>query len=278
VSGFALIHSTPEPDPTLPVAVVTGGGRNIGRAIAARLREDGYQVLITVFDGRATQDAAGAPASVSTAEAAEIGERLGVDVVACDLADGNACRELVRLVADRYERLDCLINNAATWTYGPALGVSDDVWRYVLEVNVIAILRLIREAHPLLRAAPAPRVVNMSSIGAEWSGNGVGPYNVSKAAVSSLTRALAIELADDGIVINAIAPGFIVTSSNAHELDDPGVLGRRLALIPGGQPGQPDDVAHLVSFLASPRLEFVTGAVVRIDGGQLAGAATGLIE
>jgi NAD(P)-dependent dehydrogenase (short-subunit alcohol dehydrogenase family) len=277
VSATAVVHARSNPDHDAPVALVTGGARNIGLAIAGRLQTDGYQVLVTTYEVPGGPEAAGEPASVPAAEAAALGARRDWDVLTCDLATPQACVDLVAFIAARYGRLDCLVNNAATWTYGPALQVSDDDWRRVLEVNVLAAVRLIREAHPLMRSSPAPRIVNVSSIGAEWAGNGVAPYNVSKAGVNSLTRALAVELADDGILVNAIAPGFIDTSSNGHELGDAEVLGRRLALVPAGKPGAPEDVANLVSFLASPDLAFVTGSIVTIDGGQLAGARTGLI-
>jgi 3-oxoacyl-[acyl-carrier protein] reductase len=278
VSAFEVLHERSSIDSDAPVALVTGGARNIGRAIAARLQADGYQVVATTFERAGAREEPGAPASVAATEASALGASCDWDVVACDLADGEACGELVSLIQRRYHRLDCLVNNAATWTYGPALEVSDEEWRYVLEINVIALVRLIRLSHALLRASYAPRVVNLSSIGAEWSGNGVAPYNVSKAGVSSLTRALSIELADDGILVNAIAPGFIETSSNWHELGSADVLERRLALIPTGAPGSPEDVANLVSFLASPSLRFITGTVMTIDGGQLAGARRGLIQ
>jgi 3-oxoacyl-[acyl-carrier protein] reductase len=264
--------------PTLedaPVALVTGAARNIGHAIANRLQEDGYQIVATVYAGDPLPGP-GAPANVSISEGRELGERQGWDVLSCDLAASTACEELIRHVRERYRRLDCLVHNAATWTYGPALGVEDKDWQRVFDVNVLTIVRLVRAAHSMLRMAPQPRVVNISSIGAEWAGNGVAPYNVSKAGVSALTRALAVELAPDRILVNAVAPGFIDTSSNSHELEDPSALQHHLRLIPADRMGLPEEVANAVSFLAAPRLGFVTGCVLRIDGGQLAGASSQL--
>lgn len=258
-----------------PVALVTGAARNIGYAIANRLQEDGYQIVATVYAGELLSGL-GAPAKVSLSEGRELGERRGWDVLSCDLAAPGACEKLIGHMQERYRRLDCLVHNAATWTYGPALEVEDKDWLRVFNVNVLTIVRLVRAAHSLLRAAPEPRVVNISSIGAEWAGNGVAPYNVSKAGVSALTRALAVELASDRILVNAVAPGFIDTSSNSHELENPSVLQHHLRLIPAGRLGLPEEVANAVSFLAAPQLGFVTGCVLRIDGGQLAGASSQL--
>jgi NAD(P)-dependent dehydrogenase (short-subunit alcohol dehydrogenase family) len=272
-----VLHERSEPATNAPVALVTGAARNIGRAVASRLQGDGYQLVVTTYEEPGASDSPGAPASIAADEAAELGAQRDWDVVACDLGEERSGSELVAFIAARYGRLDCIVNNAATWTYGPALSISDADWRAVLEVNVVAIVRIVRAAYPLLCASPAPRVVNISSTGARWAGNGVAPYNVSKAAVSSLTRALAIELADDGILINAVAPGIIETSSNARDLDDPAVRARRLAIVPLGRTGTPEEVANIVAFLASPELGFVTGSVVTIDGGQLAGARRGLI-
>ena len=277
MSALALLHTRSHPDAGAPVALVTGAARNIGLAIAGRLQTDGYQLVVTTYEHTIDADRPGGPASVGAAEAADLGAQHDWDVIGCDLADEGAVAELVSLVETRYGRLDCVVNNAATWAYGPALSISDAKWREVFEVNVLAIVRLVRAVHPLLCASPAARVVNLSSIGARWSGNGVAPYNVSKAAVSSLTRALATELADDRILVNEVAPGIIETSSNAHELNDPAIRSRRLALVPLGRTGTPEEVANVVALLASPALGFVTGSVVTIDGGQLAGARRGLI-
>ena len=169
MSGRLLVHERPVIVRAQPVAVVTGASRNIGSAIASRLQDDGYQIVATVFEGEPPSN--GTPATVSKLEADEIARKNDWDVVLLDLADPSASEELVSFVRERYGRLDCLVNNAATWTYGPALSISDERWRNVLDVNVLALVRLVRESHPLLREAPAARIVNLSSIGAEWSGN-----------------------------------------------------------------------------------------------------------
>ena len=267
----------PHPDPRSPVALVTGAGRNIGLAIARRLQSDGYQIVTTIFAGDPLSGS-GSPSRVGIDEGRRLGQENDWDVVSCDLSDRGQCGQVVEFVRQRYGRLDCLVNNAATWTYGPALDVSDDDWSRVLDVNVVAIVRLVRSCVDLLRASSAPRIVNLSSIGADWSGNGVAAYNVSKAGVGALTRCLAVELAPDGILVNAVAPGFIETTSNSHELDEPEIMADHLSLIPLDGTGSPDDVANIVSLLSSPRLAFVTGSIIRIDGGQLAGAKTSYVR
>ncbi len=268
--AFAVAHlSTRQAAGDAPVAVVTGAGRNIGRAIAKRLQEDGYRIIGTVFSDDPLEGT-GAPARVETAEGQALGEQEGWDIVSCDLSDAGACAGLVDLATARYERLDCVVHNAATWTYGPALEVPDADWTRVFDVSVLALVRVVRAAEAMLKASPHPRVVALSSISADWAGIGVAPYSVAKAGVSALVRALAVELASSGILINAVAPGFIATTSNP-QLEVPDDLRRRLSVVPLARAGLPEEVADVVSFLASPRLGFVTGSTVRIDGGQLAG-------
>jgi meso-butanediol dehydrogenase / (S,S)-butanediol dehydrogenase / diacetyl reductase len=256
-----------------PVALVTGGARNIGHAIANRLHDDGFEIVVTIYEGDPL-GGPGAPSRTTMDAGRDLGEKQDWDVLTGDLGDLGACEHLVNLVTERYGRLDCLIHNAATWTYGPALEVSDFDWRRVFDVDVLALVRLTRSAYPFLKRAPAPRVVAIGSIAAEWAGNGVGPYNVAKAGLNSLVRTLAVELAPDQILVNAVAPGLIETSTNGHELTDPDMTERHLLLIPMRRSGQPDEVARAVSFLASPELGFVTGSVLRIDGGQLAGTTS----
>jgi NAD(P)-dependent dehydrogenase (short-subunit alcohol dehydrogenase family) len=252
-----------------PVAVVTGTGENIGQAIAGRLRRDGFRIVGTVYDADPLRGP-GAPARVGLDEGRRIGEKQGWDVAWCDLADDDACLGLIDLVRSRYGRLDCIVHNAATWTYGQALSVEDADWHRVYDVSVLGFVRLVRHGLRLLRASPSARVVALSSIAAELSGYAVAPYSAAKAAVSSAVRSLALELAPEGILVNAVAPGFIETSTNT-EFDDPDSLRKRVGIIPLGRAGTPEEVAHVVAFLASPELGFVTGTIVRIDGGQLAG-------
>ncbi len=256
-----------------PVACVSGASGNIGRAIGRRLAEDGFHVVATVFDGPASGAQPGDPLYSDAASGHALGTDEGWDVVTCDLGDSEQCRQLIAWVGERHGRLDCLVNNAATWSFGSISETSDADWSRVFDVNVFALVRLVREGRQLLRDAPAPRVVNIGSTAGVVPEAGIGPYSVSKAAVHSLTAWMAIELADDGILVNAVAPGFIDTSSNAQYMSAERLPGR-LERIPTGRAGTTAEVANVVSFLASPTLGFVTGVVVRCDGGQVAGSHT----
>jgi NAD(P)-dependent dehydrogenase (short-subunit alcohol dehydrogenase family) len=253
------------------VACVTGAAGNIGRAIGRRLAADGFHVVATVYGGPGADRPAGHPLYTGKPSGEALGVEEGWDVVTADLADASHCRKLLAWVEEHHGRLDCLVNNAATWNFGSLAETTDADWRDVLEVNVVAIARLVREGRRLLRESNAARVVNVGSTAGFVPEAGIGPYSVSKAAVHALTAWMAVELADDGVLVNAVAPGFIDTSSNAQYLTDER-LPARLARIPAGRPGTTEEVAGAVSFLASPGLGFVTGTVLRCDGGQLAGS------
>jgi NAD(P)-dependent dehydrogenase (short-subunit alcohol dehydrogenase family) len=226
-----------------------------------------------VYGGPGADRPAGHPLYTGKPSGEALGVEEGWDVVTADLADASHCRKLLAWVEEHHGRLDCLVNNAATWSFGSLAETTDADWRDVLEVNVVAIARLVREGRRLLRESNAARVVNVGSTAGFVPEVGIGPYSVSKAAVHALTAWMAVELADDGVLVNAVAPGFIDTSSNAQYLTGER-LPARLARIPVGRPGTTEEVAGAVSFLASPGLGFVTGTVLRCDGGQLAGSSS----
>jgi 3-oxoacyl-[acyl-carrier protein] reductase len=241
--------SDPSTEPP-KVALVTGATRNIGRAVAERLQDDGYTIVAT--------------ASPRDEDPEILGPERGWDVQALDLADAAACRALLSYVEDRHGRIDCLVNNAATWVYA-GLHTSDEEWRQVLEVNVVAPARLVRDALPLLRRAGGARIVNIGSISAWFSERDQVAYSASKAALHALTRAFAVELAPEGMTVNAVAPGLMDTTTNQVEPGDP-----RPRLVPSGGFGSPREVANLVSFLASAEACYINGAVVTCDGGVTA--------
>jgi NAD(P)-dependent dehydrogenase (short-subunit alcohol dehydrogenase family) len=186
-----------------------------------------------------------------------------------DVADAGACAEGIEWLEREAGRLDILVNNAGAWFEEPIAESTDEHWRHVLEVNVVAPVRLLRLALPLLRRSLHPRIVNIGSKNGFRGEPGLASYGVSKAAMNAVTREVAAEFAQWGIIVNCLAPGVIDTESNAEILaGDVSTVYRRR--IPLGRFGTSEEVAHAVRFLSSEDCTFATGSVFLIDGGQLA--------
>jgi NAD(P)-dependent dehydrogenase (short-subunit alcohol dehydrogenase family) len=246
------------------VALVTGAAKNIGLAIASALDAAGFGIVATTFAGSpgwGKDD----PVAVTPDEATSLGASRNWDVLSCDLADPDDCRQLMAFIRDRYGRLDCLVNNAGTWVWA-GVETSDDDWRHVLEVNVVAPARLVREACSLLAGSPCGRVVNVGSVSGLFSERGQAAYSASKAALHALTRSFAIELASERVTVNAVAPGLMRTSTNAAD----GETSARSSVVPLGVLGPPEEVGRLVAFLASEQAGYITGAIIPCDGGATA--------
>lgn len=260
--SFFIAHQASSNSGRPPVALVTGAARNLGLAIALALSEAGFAIVAATHEGDGLSPRADGPVLVSREDAHSLGLVHNWDVVSCDLATAEDCGQLIAFIRDRYERLDCLVNNAATWVWS-GVETSDEQWRQLLEVNVLAPARLVREAYTLLAHAPCGRVVNIGSISGFFSERQQTAYSTSKAALHGLTRSLAIELASDAITVNAVAPGLMRTSTNTA-----GALSH--SDVPLGMLGSPDDVGQLVAFLASEAAGYITGAVIPCDGGAMA--------
>lgn len=237
-----------------PLALVTGAARGIGKAIAARLAEDGFEVIVLDRDGAAAQ-----------ACAREIGA--GARAAVADLLDREATAALIA----RERPLSALVNNAGIFDERAFFDLSVEDFRRMYDVNLIAMFALSQAA--AARMKPGAKIVNIASrafLGARNHAH----YVASKAAVVGLTRAMAMELAARGVLVNAVAPGLVDTP--LLQALTPERMAAQLALQPTGKAGRPQDIANAVAFLAAPRMDFITGQVLMVDGGKSLGGGLGL--
>ena len=244
------------------VALVTGAGRGIGKAIAARLSADGAAVVVNDVDEDVAREAsAGIPSSA---------------IAVGSVADSAATDEMVAVAEREFGTLDIVVNNAGLTRDSTIHRMSDEDWDIVLDVALKGTFYVCRSAARLLRRKDAEhhrKVVNISSINGVYGVAFNANYSAAKAGVIGLTKSLAREWAPLRINVNAVAPGFVETRLTAarQEGDEfgiaPAVLEQVHAQIPIGRVGQPYDVAALVAWLSSPDSDYVTGQVVETHGG-----------
>lgn len=246
---------------TEKTVVVTGATSGIGRAAAEAFARDGAAVVAV---GRDLEVLARVVAAIAGAG----GRALGC---AADVTTDEAPERIVRTAIDGFGRLDVLVNAAGAIATGTIETTSDEAWDAMMAVNLRAPFRLMRAAASAL-AARKGSVVNVSSVNGLRSFPGVLAYCVSKAGVDHLTRCAALEMAGLGVRVNAVNPG--VTVTNLHRRSGMGepqyaaFLERSKETHPLGRPGQPEDVASLILFLASDRAGWMTGETIPIDGGR----------
>ncbi|MBW3603074.1 MAG: SDR family oxidoreductase [Actinobacteria bacterium] len=242
--------------------LVTGAGTGIGAALARGFGSAGATVAVHY---NASRD----PAEKVVADIEEAGGR-GFAVRA-DLTDAAAPDALVSAVVERVDRVDVLVNNAGDLLERSEVAdMSDDVYRGIIALNVDSVFRMCRAAIPGMRDAGRGAIVNVSSIAARTGGGGGSVvYAAAKAAVATLTRGLAGELAGDGIRVNALSPGVIDTPFHERH-SDPERLERMVGGIPVGRLGRPDEMVGPVLFLASDEYaSYVSGQVLEVNGGQV---------
>jgi 3-oxoacyl-[acyl-carrier protein] reductase len=242
------------------VAVVTGAGRGIGRAIVERLVAEGAAVVLSYR--RHGDEAAALERALSAAGARVV-------AVAADVSSDADCRQLVSTAVDRYGGLDILVNNAAeTDTHRAWTQISEADWDRVMAVNARSAFLCFRAAHPHLLRSAAPRVVNIGSVTFQLGQARLLHYVASKGALVGFTRSLAREIGVDGITVNAVAPGAIRTEAEVELAPDAERVARRMAELQSlPRRGTPADIAAAVAFLASDDAGFITGQTLTVDGG-----------
>jgi NAD(P)-dependent dehydrogenase (short-subunit alcohol dehydrogenase family) len=247
-------------DLTGKVAVVTGASQGIGAASAHALAAFGAKVVVSSRKPEAV-------AAVAQAIRSAGGE---ATPVAAHMGDPAAIRGLVEQTRSAYGGVDIIVNNAATNpVYGPLLEASEAAFDKIMAVNVKGPLELARLAYPLMKDRGGGSIINISSIGGLRPEPLLGLYSVSKAALISLTKVMAQEWASAGIRANAVCPGLVQTKFSAALWQDEATLRRFLQAVPLGRIAQPEEIAGLIVYLASPAASYCTGAVFIADGGYL---------
>lgn len=242
-------------------AVITGASSGIGRAAALRLARDGFALLAVGREGTALTKICGE---------VELAGGRATPFVADVTADASPAA-IVRRTMDVYGGIDVLVNAAGVIASGSVGDTTDEGWDMMMDVNVRAPFRLMREAAPALIDRKGS-IVNVSSVAGLRAFPGIASYTVSKAAVDQLTRAAALDFAPKGVRVNAVNPGVVVTNlhrrggMDADKYAD--FLERSKTTHPLGRPGQADEVADLIAFLVSPSAGWITGETIAIDGGR----------
>lgn len=236
------------------VAVVTGAGSGIGRACALALALEGFAVAVTDVDMKAAGD---------TVKALQ-------DPRACafrlDVSRSDSVTQGLKEILRWQPRVDVLVNNAGIVFQKVMEDVTDEEWHRVLQTNLTGAFYMARAVIPLMRAGGGGRIVNVSSVISTVPRPLNGPYASSKGGINAFTRALALEVAADGITVNAVAPGHILTPLTEPMFTEE-VTRAFERRIPLGQVGRPEWVADVIAFLASDRARYVTGQIVFVDGG-----------
>ncbi len=239
------------------IALVTGAGRGIGRAAAVRLAQQGAYVYLNYNGSKEAAEAA----------AAEIIQNGGrAEAVQCNVADFKACGDMIEMIIKKSGRLDILVNNAGITKDGLLMKMSEEDYDSVLDVNLKGTFHTIRHASRYLLKQRSGRIINITSVSGILGNAGQANYSASKAGIIGLTKSAARELASRGILVNAIAPGYVQTEMTEHLPDK--VKEQMLAQIPLGRAAKPEEIADVVLFLSSDQSSYLTGQVISADGGM----------
>jgi NAD(P)-dependent dehydrogenase (short-subunit alcohol dehydrogenase family) len=243
------------------IALVTGAGSGIGRAIARLFAAEGALVYVTDVDGAAAETVAG--------EIVKSGA--GAVAITADVSRGQDVTAMLRAVEKAHGRLDVLVNNAGLNVRGDFRHLSDADWVKIREVNLDGVVRVARDGFALLQASGRGSLVNVASIMAHRGLRQLAAYSATKGAITALTRGLAVEYAPYKIRVNAICPGFVETALTERALKNPGIAKALIDSTPLRRFGAPEEIAKAALFLAGDDASYVTGAELAVDGGMSAG-------
>ena len=243
------------------VALITGAGNGIGRAIALAFAAEGADVLATDVDTIAAGEVAAEIMALS-------GRARGAGL---DVTNAGAVLELVAELTEKPGRLDILVNNAGLNVRADFRHMTDAEWMKIRETNLDCVVRLSRDCFPLLQASGRGVILNLASIMAERGLRQLTAYSATKGAVAALTRGLAVEYAGFGIRVNYLAPGFVETALTERILKNPRLNQALIDQTPLRRFGTPQDIAKAAVFLASDDAAYITGTGLTVDGGMSAG-------
>jgi 3-oxoacyl-[acyl-carrier protein] reductase len=239
------------------IAIVTGASRGIGRAIAEDMAANGAALIINYNTSAA--------AAEEVVEGIEKGGGTAVAVQA-DVSDFAASQQLIKTTLDTYGQIDILVNNAGTTRDTLLLMMKEAQWDTVLNTNLKSVFNCCKAAaRPMVRRKMGGRIINISSVSGIVGQPGQANYAASKAGIIGFTKSLAKELGSRNITVNAVAPGFVLTDLTADLSDD--LVQKVLEYIPLDRWGELEEIANVVTFLASDKASYITGEVIQVDGG-----------
>lgn len=238
-------------------AIVTGGSRGIGRAVAVRLAKYGMNLVIN-YRGN----------SAAAEETERLCRELGAEVllVQGDVSRAEDCEKLAAQAKEAFGRVDVLVNNAGITRDGLLARMTEEDFRAVLDVNLVGPWNMMKAVNRIMMKQRYGRIVNLSSVTGLMGNMGQTNYAAAKAGILGMTKSYAREVASRGITVNAVAPGFIDTDMT--EAMPEGAKDKIITGIPMGRTGKPEDVAEAVAFLASEQAGYITGETLRVDGGM----------
>ena len=239
-------------------AIVSGGSKGIGKAIATKLAQAGANVVIC------SRKKENLDSAVNEAEL----NGLALIPIECNTSNNESIQSVVDHTLEKFNGVDILVNNAAANPYyGPILNSEDSHWDKIFDVNVKGYFNFAKACSDTMIANNSGKIINVASIAAKTPLEGLGVYNISKAAVVMLTKVLAKELGEHNIQVNTLAPGLIKTDFSKALWENEDTYSKIVKSIPQGKMGSPDDISGMALYLASEASDFVTGSIFTVDGG-----------